>query len=476
MSGVAWEDQLPSSLIGIFKLSDTDRDYYDRDDLDRLRFRANALLLGIFLYAILSTFDMLMYPDYARELVSIRLSATAVMALSYLYFLNAKSRVQRELSVIMFGTTAIVGLIFQGLVDVQTNSFFNFGAAIALFYGGITLFARPAVVLSGAATVIIAYAISLSFTDQNFFMAVVDRILILITLAMIVLSNLHRDQLERAQYADAKALMGAKMEAEKALARALLADRAKDNLLAGVSHELRTPMNAIIGFSDAIRSELFGKIQPASYRDYVNHIHSSGLILRRNIDDLLDLSSSSMGKMGFDETAFRLGGAVSDAVTLCTFRAEESEIALALEGAESDVMIKADRQRLEQAIINLVTNAIKFSQRGQAIKVTLHRTEDGGARISVSDRGCGIAKDALDKITDPFVQQQDDTLKSGYGGLGIGLAIVTNIMDAIGGSLVIESTEGEGTVADLLFPPSRIVDRPGHQTKSAVKHERQQAG
>ncbi len=469
-----------SRLIAAFRLSDVDSIYFDRDDQMRRGLRAKALVLGIALYLPYCIFDVIAFPQYAASFLILRGGAALGMVMGCLWFIRAPTRTQRELAMLLYCAFATTGMYALSMITKDAAVYFHFGAAVSVLYGGVTFYIRPTLIILICIAIAPSFILTLSLSGLPIPIQIIDGMLMATAVATIAGSNIYRYKLERKQYEDEQILIQAKQAAEDALAQALEADKAKDNLLAGVSHELRTPMNAIIGFSDVMRTEIFGTIKPEAYREYVEHIHSSGLILRRNIDDLLDLSSSSMGKMGFQETRFRLAEAAANAVTLCTFRAEESQISLTFDGAENDVMIEADRQRLEQAIINLVTNAVKFSQPGQTVAVALDRTEDRGASISVSDRGCGIARDALDSITDPFVQQQSDTQKSGYGGLGIGLTIVSNIMEAIGGSLTIESTPGSGTIATLNFSKESIVSqlnqrRPRKETLSAAS-ERKKTG
>ncbi len=466
-------NRLLPDWISIFRLSDADREYYDRDDTDRFQLRANVLLLGIILYWSLCIFDLFTYPAHIGKLLLGRSLITVVMITFYVCFLRSKNRFQREILIVAYGTAAVIGLILLGLIDLHADSFYNFGAAVAIFYGGVALYARPAVVLCGASSVILAYSVSLPFTTQTLSIALVDRTLILITVSMVVVSNLYRDQLERAQYEDTQRLQQARKEAEDALERALLADRAKDNLLAGVSHELRTPMNAIIGFSDAMRSELFGKIQPESYRDYVEHIHNSGLTLKQEINNLLDLSTLSVGSISLHETRFHLTDIVADAVKSCRFAAKNARIDLKIDGMDEQVMVCADRERLKQAITNLITNAIKFSPPGNTVTTKIHPPTETGAVISIHDTGCGISSTALENVATPFIQAHTDHLKRGSGGLGIGLAIVTKIMQSMGGTMTIKSAEGEGTVASLRLPLSRIVEPANTQTPPMMRSKRQ---
>jgi len=386
-------NRLLPDWISIFRLSDADREYYDRDDTDRFQLRANVLLLGIILYWSLCIFDLFTYPAHIGKLLLGRSLITVVMITFYVCFLRSKNRFQREILIVAYGTAAVIGLILLGLIDLHADSFYNFGAAVAIFYGGVALYARPAVVLCGASSVILAYSVSLPFTTQT--------------------------------------------------------------------------------LSDAMRSELFGKIQPESYRDYVEHIHNSGLTLKQEINNLLDLSTLSVGSISLHETRFHLTDIVADAVKSCRFAAKNARIDLKIDGMDEQVMVCADRERLKQAITNLITNAIKFSPPGNTVTTKIHPPTETGAVISIHDTGCGISSAALENVATPFIQAHTDHLKRGSGGLGIGLAIVTKIMQSMGGTMTIKSAEGEGTVASLRLPLSRIVEPANTQTPPMMRSKRQ---
>ena len=443
----------------ILALSDEDRAYLDRDSAARYRVRLNAMMLGVLLYVPFGAFDIFAFPDHAGAFVAIRAICVAGMIAGCLLSARAKDRPWREAAILGYGAFALGGMFWMATVDARAASYFHFGAAVSLFYGGMTFHPRPFLMVLVTAFAVPAYAVSQVFTAQPFPLALLDTALLTITLGTCFVANVYRDRLERQRDVDVQALRFSKQETERALGQALAADRAKADLLAGVSHELRTPMNAIVGFSDAMRMELMGPLQPSSYRDYVDHIHASGLILRRNIDDLLDMSSFATGTVVLTETRFRVGSAVEAAMTICSFRARERGVELRVIGRATGTEILADKERLEQALINLVTNAIAYSPEGDTVIVRIHPPDVRGLAISVIDHGPGMSGTVRDRATAPFARGNRDSYRSGKGGLGIGLAIVTCIMEALDGELRIDSTEGEGTTATLLLPRHRVPER-----------------
>lgn len=244
------------------------------------------------------------------------------------------------------------------------------------------------------------------------------------------------------------------------------ADRAKGEFLAVVSHELRTPMNAIIGFSEIISSEMLGKVQPVQYREYAQHIHSSGQQLLHIINDILDLSRAEMNKIEFVHREFDLSTAVRAAIVSCRENAREAGVSiLQVEPFLHDVSVTGDEARIVQALVNIIGNGIKFSNTGGQVEVCTAFTVDGGMKLLVTDYGIGISPEDVEQIRKPF-QQAESAFSRNTGGLGLGLAICSIIAEAHGGKLNIESTLGERTCVSLELPevlvkaPKALDDTP----------------
>ena len=244
------------------------------------------------------------------------------------------------------------------------------------------------------------------------------------------------------------------VEATLATARdqAQAANVAKSRFLATMSHELRTPLNAILGFSEIIARETFGSCNNRQYVDYAQVIHESGAHLLSLINDILDLSKIEAGKLELHPEPNDLREVLDEAIRLVgTKRDTKKGPTPTVIVAPGLPLLTADRRALVQMIVNLVSNAIKFTPAGGAVSVTAQHNTTGGIEIRVADTGIGIAAKDIDKALAPFSQVDDgDTRRQ--EGTGLGLPIVKSLIELHGGTLTLESTVGQGTTATLSFP------------------------
>jgi PAS domain S-box-containing protein len=244
-------------------------------------------------------------------------------------------------------------------------------------------------------------------------------------------------------------LVAAKEQAE-------LANRSKSEFLANMSHELRTPLNAIIGFSEIVAGELFGPIGAPRYIEYAHDIHTSGIHLLSIISDILDLSKIEAGRRDLTESAIDLHEAAESALRLVRGRAENSGVRL-VNGIERGAMprLLADERAVKQMLLNLLSNAVKFTPEGGRVAVGAELRGDGSLAISVDDTGIGMAPENIPRALAPF-SQVDSSLTRRYEGTGLGLPLVKSLIDLHGGTLDLESQEGKGTLATVVFPPQRV--------------------
>ncbi len=241
------------------------------------------------------------------------------------------------------------------------------------------------------------------------------------------------------------------------------ANRAKSEFLASMSHELRTPLNAIIGFSEIIRDQMFGPAGHPKYPEYAGGIRSSAGHLLSLIDGILDMSKIEAGHREIVEESLDLTVVVADCLALVGPLATGSRITMAVHLSQPLPLLRADRRAVIQVLLNLMTNAIKFSQPGGQVAIAARagsmRAEGGaggetGIEIVVTDRGAGITPDALAHVFEPFYSKSP-MLARPHQGTGLGLAISRHLMEMHGGTLVLESVQGAGTTATARFPEER---------------------
>jgi signal transduction histidine kinase len=240
---------------------------------------------------------------------------------------------------------------------------------------------------------------------------------------------------------------------EESRAAAVSANVTKSRFLANMSHELRTPLNAILGFSEIIFGRLFGD-SAERYADYAADIHSSGRRLLALIDDVLDLSKIEAGKLALFDARLELGAQIDAAMRLVAAKAAAKFIRLVRE-SDAPIHIVADERALQQILVNLLTNAVKFTGAQGEVRVRAHREADGSTIVSVEDTGIGINPADMPHVLESFGQARHDIAATGERGTGLGLPIVKGLVEAHGGTLTIESEVDIGTKAIVSFPPER---------------------
>jgi signal transduction histidine kinase len=228
-----------------------------------------------------------------------------------------------------------------------------------------------------------------------------------------------------------------------------LANRHKTEFLANMSHELRTPLNAILGFSDVLREQMFGPLN-AKQMEYVRDIHGSGQHLLALINDILDLSKVEAGRMELDVHAFDVRAALESCCTLIRERVQRRELRLTLDVGREVGTWRADERKFKQVMLNLMSNAVKFTPPGGHVLVQA-RIEDDALAASVSDTGVGIAAADIETIFQEFRQLPGPDQARGEG-TGLGLALSRRLVALHGGVLGVKSEPGRGSTFTARFP------------------------
>ena len=225
--------------------------------------------------------------------------------------------------------------------------------------------------------------------------------------------------------------------------------RARTRFLASVTHELRTPLNAIIGFSDVMRNEVFGPVGHTKYREYADHIRSSGMHLADLVSDLLDMSKIEAGKFTIERSVCDVKTLAEESFAMVRPQADEAGVELVLDVADG-ATLSADARALRQSFVNLLSNAVKFTP--SEGRVTLSARADGGDMvITIADTGVGIPEKDLARIGKPF-EQVEGAMQRLHKGTGLGLSLVKSLAELHGGTMTITSALGDGTTVTLRLP------------------------
>jgi two-component system cell cycle sensor histidine kinase PleC len=255
---------------------------------------------------------------------------------------------------------------------------------------------------------------------------------------------------------DVTAAIQAARQLQEAMRQAELANRSKSQFLANMSHELRTPLNAIIGFSDMMRSGMVEAGDERRYRAYAADILASGRHLLEIINDLLDVAKIEAGKVELREEPVALPEVIGEVVAMLADQAQRAGLTVRCAVDEGVPALRGDRRALRQVLLNLLSNALKFTPSGGTVTIGLDRGETGGLRLSVADTGIGIAAEDLPRLTQPFAQV-DGVYQRRQRGTGLGLTLVRALAELHGGQVAIASEPGRGTTVTVELPAGRVL-------------------
>ncbi len=244
-------------------------------------------------------------------------------------------------------------------------------------------------------------------------------------------------------------------EIRKARDEAEKANASKSQFLAVISHELRTPINAIVGFSEVLNAAQNEPIPVTNQHEYLTTILESARHLQGLINDILDATRIERGSLQLADQEIDAAELVETAVRICRSHASKNKITL-IAHVVDDVLIIGDLTRLKQVILNLITNAIKFSPADGIVNIDMQRGPQASLLISIRDAGIGIKLEDVERVFEPFAQA-DEGLTRQYGGMGLGLAIARKIARLHGGEVTLNGEQGIGTEATITIPKARVL-------------------
>ncbi len=448
-----------------FDVPECDTAFQARNANRRFLIRCGLLFSGVFIAITYALLDAILDASVEKLLLFRFTTMAALLSFTAISYVKGWFKGREYLGLISFlGLTGMSILCMATILSVPMGKLYLSGMITAGFAVWIFFLPSFRATLLASAALMLALLITVALSDLSPTETYTNLYFGSMSCITLIVGMLYLDHAERSDAShrsDLQETIDTLLESERRAVElyreAKMAEKAKDEFLAVVSHELRTPMNAIIGFSELISTEMLGKIEPPQYRDYAFYIRDSGHQLLSLINDILDVSRAQIDKMSFDMRDFDIASTVDSAILACTANAEAADIQVVRHvPVLHDLMFKGDESRLLQAMTNIIGNAIKFSDKGGAVTVDLAFSSDGTLSFKATDSGIGIAPNDLKHVKKPFKQAESAFVRSN-GGLGLGLAICNIVAKAHEGTLDIESTLGEGTTVSMVLPAARVL-------------------
>ncbi len=418
------------------------------------------LIAGTMLYATYGALDWIVGGTATVLILTIRYAIVCpiLLAIFTLTFSKNFPRYgQIALSIAMLATGLGV-VAMTAVMPPPFNSEYYAGLIMVVIYCGSLIRLKFLYGLAITMFLVLSYQLSAAvinpipldnYISNNFFLVM--------ALAVGLFSSYIQESYFRRTYISGK-IVETKNEYTNVLLReSQRANRSKDQFLANMSHELRTPLNAIIGFSDILKREAFGPLGNDKYGEYADDINLSGERLLQIINDILDLAKADAGNIDLRADRIDIGALLGDCMQMCDNRAKNAGVNLEYLGSAAPVNVVVDERLMRQIILNLLSNALKFSPTDSTVKVSLTASRYDGISIQIKDCGIGISPENLERVLRPFEQVENAYAKKNSGA-GLGLSLAVRLTELHDGNLTIDSAENKGTTVNIALPPSRFLD------------------
>src|SRR5215469_1455406 len=453
-------DSLAYSRIWLrFFDPDTERRFARRAMRDSMFFIRLYLLAGTALYILFGMLDAQVSGEALPAVFFIRYVIVSPILLidCCLSFTRVFEKIGQYVLALQMAASGLGVVAMTAIMPAPFNSDYYAGVIMVVIYCGsfirvnfvTTVIISLMLVLSYEVSALLLNPLSLiNLMANNFFM--------LMATGVGLLSSYIQETQTRKGYIAHRIIEEKNEITNVLLVEANKANHSKSEFLANMSHELRTPLNAIIGFSDIMDKETFGAIGNPRYASYVKDIASSGHHLLSIINDILDLAKAEANKLTLDEREIDLAQVVAESMRMCEPKAEQSGVTIHAKLCADQVIVRADAKLMLQILLNLVSNAVKFSHEGGAVEVGVDLAPDRSVTISVRDQGIGIPATDIERVLRPFEQVEDSRTRA-HGGTGLGLPYAVKLAELHGGALWIESQVNVGTAVMVTLPRERFV-------------------
>jgi nitrogen-specific signal transduction histidine kinase len=443
-----------------FKDAEVERDFSQWSFATSIHYVRAFLFGAIILYSAFGLLDAQIGGEHVTFLWFVRY-AVVVPCIALILALSFTASFQRYLQVSLLTSALFCGLGVIAMVTVlpqaEASRYYAGLIMVVIYCGGMLGYSYLYGCVSTLVILTSYQLVSLfvnpipavDFVSNNFFLVM--------SCGVGIVCNYMLEMHSRDHYVDQKIIQEKSEAMQVLLDRAEAANRAKSEFLTNMSHELRTPLNAIIGFSEIIRKEHLGPVGSAKYMEYATDIHDSGRHLLTIINDILDLARAEAGKLVIREQVFDMSGLVGSICAQLGPQALEAGLEMKIEALQPSVSCRGDQRLLRQVLLNVVSNAIKFTPPGGHVSVSLAANEDQGILIEVVDTGVGIPPGDLERVLRPF-EQVERALTRSHAGAGLGLPYAVKIMELHEGRLAIRSAVGAGSTVTITLPGSRFLE------------------